>query len=320
MKTLLFLISHKKFILAIFIIILTAIWLRVFVCEIIRIPSSSMENTILTGDFILMGKYQYGTRFFTKNNVYRYLSLSSVKRYDIIIFNDPVGDTILSNYPDENYYEFAQLYKRKNIVANPKQYGNITPRKIRERTQYVKRCIGLPGDTVSIIHNTLCVNNHKIREPVTAIPGSLIFMPDLRVIQYQLEKDINQRDYAEMFPNDYTYPWSQSYYGPLYVPQAGTNYRINIHTISLYRRVIETYENNTLEIRDSTIFINHKATTHYMFRKNYYFVLGDNRDNSKDSRFWGFVPEDHIKGKVMMVLFSINNSAFRWNRLFKRIK
>jgi signal peptidase I len=320
MKIVSFIKSQKKFILSILLIVIISIFVRIFLFEIMRVPSPSMENTILTGDFILMGKYQYGTRFFSKNSVFRSPSFSSIKRSDVIVFNYPIGDTILEKYPDENYYEFRQKYKRNNIISNTDGYGKMIHRNIWEKTQYVKRCIAIPGDTVSIIKNVVYVNNHNTNEPLTYIPSILVYVPNKGDIGWQLKKKIIERDYAEMYPNDFSQPWSQSYYGPLYVPKKGANLKINNHNISLYRRVIETYENNRLELRDTSIFLNNKLISNYTFKKDYYFVLGDNRDNSKDSRFWGFVPEDHIKGKVMMVLFSMNNSTFRWNRLFKSIK
>lgn len=128
-----------------------------------------------------------------------------------------------------------------------------------------------------------------------------------------------------IFPHDERYNWNEDNFGPLYVPQAGKTIALNINNLPLYRRIITAYEHNTLEVKDSLIIINGTAATSYTFKMNYYFMMGDSRHNSADSRFWGFVPEDHVVGKALFIWWSTDKdknflSSIRWNRIFKGIE
>jgi signal peptidase I len=127
------------------------------------------------------------------------------------------------------------------------------------------------------------------------------------------------------FPHDQRYPWNQDYYGPLYIPKKGATIKINTYNLPLYKRIIGHYENNKLEVKDTTIYINGKPASEYTFKMNYYFMMGDNRHNSLDSRFWGFVPEDHVVGKPIFIWLSLDaNKSFlgkiRWSRMFTKVK
>jgi signal peptidase I len=140
------------------------------------------------------------------------------------------------------------------------------------------------------------------------------------VIKGSLLPELNSSGFGNTYPYDTTnFKWSEDNFGPLWVPKKGASISLNIATRSLYKRVIQVYENNTWEERDGSIYINGVKSDSYTFKMNYYWMMGDNRHNSQDSRFWGFVPEDHIVGKASMIWFSWQNGP-RWNRIFKLIK
>jgi signal peptidase I len=135
-----------------------------------------------------------------------------------------------------------------------------------------------------------------------------------------LKKDLNTAGFGNTFPYDTVhYKWSEDNFGPLWIPKKGATVTLTPENIAVYRRVINVYENNEFEEKGGAFFINGKQTNSYTFRMNYYWLMGDNRHNSQDSRFWGFVPEDHVVGKASLIWFSWQNGP-RWNRLFRTIK
>ncbi len=131
---------------------------------------------------------------------------------------------------------------------------------------------------------------------------------------------------ADILPYDKRYPWNKDNFGPITIPKAGVSVEINDSTIKLYERIIRIYENNSLEIKNGTILIYGKIATSYTFKMNYYWMMGDTRHNSADSRFWGFVPEDHIVGKTAFVWLSLDkfknwfDGKIRWRKMFRKIK
>ena len=132
-------------------------------------------------------------------------------------------------------------------------------------------------------------------------------------------KDIKQFN-PSVFPNDTAhYKWSEDFYGPIWVPKKGVTITLTPENIAFYSRIIAVYEHNTLEEKNGQFIINGIATNQYTFKMNYYWMMGDNRHNSQDSRFWGYVPEDHVVGKASLIWFSWDGGP-RWNRLFKAIK
>ena len=139
--------------------------------------------------------------------------------------------------------------------------------------------------------------------------------------KYEMPKGVR---YKECFPQDIRYNWNKDYFGPLVIPQKGMTVTLSVNNLPLYKRIIELYEANTLEVKDDVIYINGQVAESYTFKQNYYWMMGDNRDNSQDSRFWGFVPEDHIVGKAVVIWFSSEQnkpfpSSIRWSRIFNMI-
>jgi signal peptidase I len=153
--------------------------------------------------------------------------------------------------------------------------------------------------------------------------GEVAGLPNIRSIT-RLENTNRQLSYFSNFPYSLDFQWTEDNYGPLIVPRKGETVRLNPTNLPLYKRIIETYEKNNLELRDSIIYINHEPRISYTFGMDYYFMLGDNRHNSADSRVWGFVPEDHVVGKAVFIWLSVNRlregwKRFRWNRMFDKI-
>ena len=130
----------------------------------------------------------------------------------------------------------------------------------------------------------------------------------------------NQQGGSEFFPNSEGYNWTQDNFGKLWIPAKGATVELTLENLPLYRRIIEKYEGHKLEVTDNQIIIDGKPSNTYTFAMDYYWMMGDNRHNSADSRFWGFVPEDHIVGKASFIAFSKDENGIRWNRLFKKIR
>lgn len=151
-------------------------------------------------------------------------------------------------------------------------------------------------------------------EKIGALPGIVNVEPYTRYTRGQYDRDI--------FPHDQRYSWNLEYFGPLTIPRKGETVEINLETLPLYRRIIEAYEGNDLEIKDSLIYINGEQAATYTFDMDYFFMMGDNRDNSADSRFWGFVPEDHVIGKPRLIWLSVDKEygGIRWNRMFRIVR
>ena len=333
---------------AIGIALLVILLLRFFFIESYTIPTTSMEKTLIEGDYIIVSKISYGARipitllslpFFSK--VYsvawqlpylRVPGFSDIKTNDVIVFNYPIEDE----------------------------------KPVDKRTPFVKRCIAAAGDTLKIVDGKVYVNSKLIEEPDDAEFNFLVKTDSSQIDPSELEKlgiteggpmmnlttynltmtrrnaeivnkfknvksvEIMCEDsglFAEnLYPSSMYYTWNMDNYGPIIIPEKGATVKLTKINLPLYYRIISAYEGNSLVVKnDSICEINGKPSKTYTFKMNYYFALGDNRHNSADSRFWGFVPEDHIIGKAVMILFSVDRSknffsGFRWNRLFKIIK
>lgn len=380
------------------------------------IPSSSLEKSLLTGDYLFVSKVSYGPRIpqtpltmpLTQHtmpvfNVNSYVSwphwdyrrvkgLGHVKLNDIVVFNYPSGDTLVnsSKYQEADYYAmvyafgeqiyaqqggnvdlaklnlsrqrdyFDEVYAlgRSYIVANPGEYGEIITRPTDRRENYVKRCVGLPGQTLQIKDRIVYLDGKPNKEPDNVeytyyvklkkdLPEDVIeqlgisledlttlnqtgFIPltnaeakalaarkDL-VASIRLNTDATTGD---LYPLNAVTGWTRDNYGPVWIPQKGKTIKLDMSNIAIYERPIKVYENNKLDIKDGRIYINGKPSSSYTFKMDYYWMMGDNRHNSADSRYWGFVPEDHVVGKPIFIWWSHDPdrkgfSGIRWGRLF----
>jgi signal peptidase I len=247
--------------------VIIAIVLRVFFFELYNVPSSSMEPALIPGDYILVNKMWYGARLLKVRNYFRENKIEYTRVRGLIKINR--GDVFVFNMP-----KYKSLKK-----AIPNMYGQIM----------VKRCYGLPGDSVVIKNEG--AKNEGVEE--------------------------NPKIY-NVFPHDKTLKWKIDNYGPLFVPKKGLSMKMTPKNAQHYREVI-LYEGYKVEIHGDSVFLNNKYTKSLTFKHNYYFMKGDNFYDSYDSRFWGFVPENNIIGKVNHILISYSNNKFRWERLFKNI-
>ena len=396
------------------------------------IPSSSLEKTLLTGDYLLVSKLAYGPRIpqtpltmpMTQHtlpiiNCKSYLEyphwdyrrvkgLGNVEVNDIVVFNYPAGDTVALAQQNQDYYRLAyqigdQLlgtqtadttsifpqtivipatasllpetsYEEQQRIYNnvyaagaaymrqhPEEFGGITSRPTDRRENYVKRCVGLPGQTLQIKNDTVYLDGKPNPEPENVqyayevtfkqdLPdelkrelgiteedlyaqrnGNTVWMPLTHKVRKQLEarKDIVASiaravpDAGWLYPQNMAKDWTTANYGPLWIPKKGETLRLTLANLPIYERPIRVYEGNSLVVRGGKIYINGKAADSYTFKMDYYWMQGDNRDNSADSRFWGFVPEDHIVGKPLFIWISLDpdyglfDGKMRWSRFFK---
>lgn len=357
-------------------------FLFLFIGQNYQIPSSSLEKSLLTGDFLWVNKVTYGPRvpqtplhFPLAQNTLPFLNcksyidqpqlgyhrlkgLRNVERMDIVVFNFPAGDTVALNCPNPDYYTLCQENGRDAVWADKERFGDIIYRPVDRRDNYVKRCLGLPGERIQIKDGIVYADGKAIPQPKnvqyfyyvetdgTPISDELfdelgISMEDRHVqgnqyilpLTANMKRKLESRRWVNMveriqpdasesiitFPVGTDYGWTHANYGPVWIPKKGAKLHLTLQNLPLYERCIKNYEGNTLEVKGDQIFINGKATTTYTFKMNYYWMQGDNRDNSLDSRYWGFVPEDHIVGtpSIILVSFDKDHGGIRWNRIFK---
>ena len=364
-------------------------FINTFFFQAFTIPSSSMESSLYTGDYLFVSKLSYGPKLpqtpltipFTHNvigdsesystliqNKYRRLKgFGQVQTGDYVVFAFPHGDTVLVQNPGADYYTFARIYGRKATIE---EFGPVKVRPADKKDHYVKRCVAVAGDTLEIKDGQVYVNSQP-QENWPGVQNTYRVVTDgNRIASRNLEKlDINVRElaydsripgYPEMpltaemleqvkgyrnvvsvtrnidvypdyggndshltiFPFEEQYHWTRDNFGPLWIPQQGVTVELTLQNLPLYQRIITSYEGNTLEVKDGKIYINSEEVDSYTFKQDYFFMMGDNRHNSLDSRYWGFVPEDHIVGKPALIWFSVDrNKGFlkgiRWSRIFK---
>jgi signal peptidase I len=367
--------------------IVAATLIRTFIFEAYTIPTSSMEKTLLVNDFLFVSKSSYGPRIpntpiampfvhhtmpFTGTRSYvewikipytRWFA-KPVQRNDAVVFNFPAGDTLTKEWDSQvPYYDLVRQLGRDRVW----QEYTITTRPVDKRENYIKRCVGIPGDTIQIKGGILYVNGQPaFVSPTSATfyivetnPGILLDEDMLRNAGlrlnmatqegtsvdfsttttpniYHLNLTLGEVDIVKKLAgvksvtreisNDQTLPydtavarWTADNFGPLWIPKKGSTIQLTKENIALYERAIHVYENNEFEQRDGKVYINGAATDKYTFKMDYFWMMGDNRHKSQDSRFWGFVPEDHIVGKASLIFFSWENGP-RWNRIFRWIK
>ncbi len=361
-------------------------FLFLFVGQNYQIPSSSLEKSLLTGDFLWVNKVTYGPRvpqtplhfplaqntlpFFNCKSYIehpqleykRLKGLRNVERMDIVVFNFPAGDTVALKCTNPDYYTLCQERGRDVVRNNKEVFGDIIYRPVDRRDNYVKRCLGLPGETLQIKDGIVYINGKAVPQPKnvqylyyvetdgTPITDELydelgISMDDrhgsgnqyMLLLTGDMKKTLEskpwvtfiQRIQPDASESVFTYPvgtdygWTHANYGPIWIPKKGTKVDLTLANLPLYERCIRNYEGNTLEVKGNQILINGQPATSYTFKMDYYWMQGDNRDNSLDSRFWGFVPEDHIVGTPSIILISFDkdhtlfNGGIRWNRIFK---
>jgi signal peptidase I len=387
--------------------------INIFLFQNYRIPTPSMEKTLLVGDHLAVSKVAYGPRLpntpiafpFTQHTLpfthgrgkswsniitrpYKRLAgFRHVRNNDVVVFNFPEGDTVCIENQAVSYYEIlresAEMLTAEDIRAGRKlrtkeEYQalarqlvwkdyTVIYRPVDRRDNYVKRCVGISGDTITIKNGQLYVNNVAQPDNGTQQTSYYVRTNGTRINPKAFERmGINKSDQSLMlsgtvyrlpltqanaklisgfanvtgveadykrpgeyssaiFPHDPAYRWNDDNFGPLWIPSKGTTVKLDLTNIVLYSSIIDIYENNDLEIKDSLIYINGKPADSYTFKMNYYWMMGDNRHDSADSRFWGFVPEDHIVGRPTIVWLSIDKEAtglkkIRFNRFFKRAK
>lgn len=347
--------ATREWIDAIIFAVIAATIIRTFFIEAYTIPTPSMEKSLLVGDFLFVSKVSYGARIpntplsfpFAHHTLpvvggKSYLEWIKIGYHRLPGFGDvKKGDCVVFNWPAEN--EGRPVDKKEN---------------------YIKRCVGTAGDTIEVREREVYIDGVKTIAPKnsqtsfhvvtdgTGFSEQAIQRVGLRdgemlsPIEFNFnltkaaaadlksfgnvksveENSVPQGAYQEfIFPFNQKYNWNVDNFGPLWIPKKGETIKINSENIALYRKVIGEYEQNNLEERDGKIIVNGKAVDTYTFKMNYYFMMGDNRHNSADSRFWGFVPEDHIVGKAVFIWMSWDSQGsflkkVRWGRLFNLVK
>ena len=348
--------TYKRLFLWLLTLTLTVVFLQNFVGETYFIPSSSMEDALLTGDFIWVNKFDYGPRF-----PQTLLSIPFMKDYL------PFSQTIHSylNWIELPYFRLPGIEKinRNDVIVFNFPSEDSIP--VDKKSNFVKRCIGLPGDTLKIDDKTVVINGKTVASPAKAkysyevyaaidslssylyrtlhvTEGGLI-SSDNKYIFLMTEAQADsvskmdeilhiqrlsvQYPTPDMFPGGKFSLWNKDNYGPIVIPEKGKTINLNADSIVLYARIISTYEKHKLDILHDSVFIDDKYATTYTFQMNYYFVMGDNRDNSADSRFWGFVPESYIIGKASFVILSLKQNeeksawkGINWSHSFTSIR
>ena len=396
-----------------------------FVGQNYKIPSSSLEKSLLIGDFLWVNKVVYGPRvpqtpihfplcqntfpiINTKSyldrpqlSYHRLAGLRSIERGDIVVFNFPAGDVTAfkcqnPDYytlcykigessaaqqgittPEKGSYAYSQMVMdigAQVVSSNPEQFGDVIYRPVDRRENYVKRCIGLPGEYLKIDNNIVYINGKPLTEPknvqynyfvstngtpiadsiwesldvsladrgepqtvdmggnkrlVYALPLTYASVNYLKTLDnvVSIERIATYEEFP-VYPVYRDYGWTRSDYAVnlkngIWIPRRGATLRLTPFNAPIYKRCIEAYEGNTLTIESDRVLVNGVETDSYTFKMDYYWMMGDNRDNSADSRFWGFVPEDHIVGKPLFVWLSLSpdygwlDGKVRWSRLFK---
>lgn len=394
--------------------------LNIFLFQNYKIPTSSLEKSLLVGDHLCVSKYNYGPRmpntplglplvqntlpFTTATPSYlewpmweyhRLAGTDSVRRGDIVVFNFPAGDTVCVNMTNPDYYSIV-LIRGFNLVAQDAKaqeelramptawernhyvmergrssirqpsspLSHVVSRPVDRRDCYVKRCVGMPGDTLSVVHNAVYINgvleedypdvqhnyyvttkgqmlNERFFENLgisgedrrAAGLGPTYVIPLTKekaeaVAQMPTVKSIVQDEDApdslglSVFPYSPDYPWSRDNFGPLWIPRRGARLRLTPQNALLYERVITAYEGHSLDVADGRVFVDGVEAETYTFAMDYFFMMGDNRHKSADSRYWGFVPEDHVIGRPLFVWLSLDPDRsfpanIRWERCFK---
>ena len=339
--------------------VIAATILRTFLIEAYTIPTSSMEKSMLVGDFLFVSKVAYGPR----------VPMTPIA-FPLVHHTMPIGNgksyTEAVKLPYHRMKGLGEIERNDCVVFN--WPAETLGRPVDKKENYVKRCVGVPGDKIELIDAQLMVNDapqeeregmkkqwhYNVSTKGTGLNPNILYekyditeggygrnkneynltltnesrdaiqnFTNVTSVKRQYEKGGIYADY--IFPHDKNFKWNVDNFGPITVPAAGETVSITTENLSIYKDIIERYENNKLEVVAGEIYINDKVATTYTFAMDYFWMMGDNRHNSADSRFWGFVPENHIVGKALFVWMSWDKNAkglnkIRWNRLFSSVK
>ena len=355
-------------------------FINLYLFQNYQIPSSSLEKSLRVGDFLFVSKMSYGARVpntplsmplmqhswpawlgggksYCTNPQWPYKRLrgwDTPKKGDIVVFNFPTGDTVCLKMQNPDYYTLCHYYGKQVVEQRKDVFGDISVRPVDRRENYVKRCVGEPGDSLQVIESrvfTKAAAGEWTEEPeregvqlnyIIETDGHLLSKSYLDKIgvseddRMTIEPGVyhfplTQKMLSEMSKNEHIvrisveseraggdmYPlgattWTRDNYGPIYIPRKGDRLLITEANYPIYRRIAEAYEHQAMRIGEV-----------YEFQMDYYWMMGDNRHNSADSRYWGFVPEDHIVGRPVFIWLSVEKDRpwgkghIRWNRIGK---
>ena len=344
-------------------------FINLYIFQNYQIPSSSLEKTLRVGDFLYVSKMAYGARVPQTPlsmplvqhtmpawlgggksyldqphwNYKRLAGWTSPQKGDIVVFNFPAGDTVCLNMQNPDYYTLKYYYGEQVVKARKDVFGDIVVRPVDRRENYVKRCVGTPGDHLQIIDNVIFVNGEQepAREGVQLnylvqtdghmfgakyldklgisvadrmqIDATTWHFPLTKAMKEELEQNPHvlamivepEERGGAVYPLGHN-DWTRDNYGPIYIPKKGDKIMITEENYWVYKRIADAYEFKPIRVGEE-----------YEFEMDYYWMMGDNRHNSADSRYWGFVPEDHIVGRPVFIWLSIDKDkhGIRWNRL-----
>ncbi len=384
--------------------------INLFIFQNYKIPTSSLEKSLLVGDFLFVSKVSYGPRVpntplsfplaqhtlpvldcksyieWPQWKYKRLKGLGNVKRNDIVVFNFPAGDTVALKAQNVDYYSLCWEYGRERVNTDKLNFGDIVYRPVDRRENYVKRCLGMPGDSLEVRANVVFINGKLLPDAehvqynyFVETKGTYITDEQFRLLNVSMEDriltnkskeahlifsflGINMNEYGQynpvyripltkkaleilkrfsfvqsviiepdafggpVYPVNYESGWTRDNYGPIWIPKKGATMPLTQENLALYEHCIVNYEGNKIRKDVSgTIYLNELPANSYTFKYDYYFMMGDNRHKSADSRSWGFVPEDHIVGKPILIWLSLDKDrslfkgGIRWNRIFKMV-